>query len=96
MRPQSCTCMLTPTKGFPVCQTSDAWWQCRCQFNAAHRPACSFTLDKFSRASGLAQITRTPDSSVRFVSCGIYMDGTIVNSTTCFQVGVPMHVPHVP
>ena len=57
----------------------------RCQLDAAHRPSCNFTMDGASRASGLAQITRVPDANINFVSCGIYMDGTIVNSTTCFQ-----------
>ena len=59
---------------------------CRCQiFNG--RPSCNFTFDAGSRASGLAQITRVPKSgTVEFVSCGIYMDGGVVNSTSCFQV----------
>jgi hypothetical protein len=58
----------------------------RCLINGAHEPGCNFTLNAESRASGLAQITRVPDANIKFVSCGIYMDGTIVNSTSCFQV----------
>ena len=66
-----------------------AW--ARCLINGAHEPSCNFTLNAESRASGLAQITRVPDASIKFVSCGIYMDGTVVNSTTCFQVGEALH-----
>ena len=62
---------------------------------------CNFTLNAASRASGLAQITRVPDSNIKFVSCGIYLDSNIVNSTTCFQACRPLLscmslCPHAP
>lgn len=72
-------------------------WKGRCQIFDGH-PSCNFTFNAESRASGLAQITRVPKGgTVEFVSCGVYMDGGVVNSTSCFQdestTIVPVTVP---
>ncbi|BDA49126.1 hypothetical protein COCOBI_13-2360 [Coccomyxa sp. Obi] len=73
-------------------------WKGWCQIFDGH-PSCNFTFDAVSRASGLAQITRVPKGgTVKFVSCGVYMDKGVLNSTSCFQddstTVVPVTVPY--
>lgn len=63
---------------------------CRCIESKENVPECDLYFDAGYRASGGAQIRRTPEGgSVKFDACSIFFDSTFLNSTTCFQV--PCH-----
>lgn len=66
-------------------------WNSNCIEDAKNVPECEMLFDAPFRASGGAQIRRTPaGGSVTFDQCSIFFDSTVLNSTTCFQVGSPL------
>ena len=68
-------------------------WKSNCIESTQNVPECEMLFDAPFRASGGAQIRRTPaGGSVTFDKCSIFFDSTFLNSTTCFQVWSPMQI----
>ncbi len=62
-------------------------WNSHCIEDSQNVPECEMQFDAPFRASGGAQIRRTPaGGSLIFDKCSIFFDSTFLNSTTCFQV----------
>ena len=79
-------------------QHNESWalgltWNSNCIESAENVPECEMHFDAPFRASGGAQIRRTPaGGSVTFDKCSIFFDATFINSTTCFQVWSPVQI----
>ncbi len=69
-------------------------WNSNCIEDSENVPECEMHFDAPFRASGGAQIRRTPAAgSVTFDKCSIFFDSTFLNSTTCFQVCCVLMLP---